>query len=145
MRGQARRLDAQPEQPGIRYPAQEGQPSQAGTRFYFDQPTGAEMHNPIYKTMFQSDSAQVGCVAVQFGASSVPDSPYQTAAGEPSMALPTLTTLTALVCRCSRLGLPRCPPSLATPPQPRLLPAGQGPPVGLEVRPGCAPAARRLP
>ena len=98
MRGQARRLDAQPEQPGIRYPAQEGQPSQAGTQGYFvhtNQTTGApayhaafspgsagaEMHHPIYNTMFQSDSAQVfvslstphvSCARIQ----------YQTPAGE---------------------------------------------------------------
>lgn len=93
MRGQARRPEAQPEQMGMRYSAQEGLPSQAGTRGYFahtNQPTGAsayhaafspgsagaEMHNPqmIYNTMFQSGSAQVT------GASSVPGSQSQTAA-----------------------------------------------------------------
>jgi hypothetical protein len=101
--GQARRPDAQPEQPGIRYPAQEGQPGQAGTRGYFahtNQPTGApthhaafspgsagaEMHNPIYNTMFQSDSAQVFGVAVQLVDGSVPGSHYQTAAGEYGIA-----------------------------------------------------------
>ena len=62
-----------------------------------------------------------------------------------SMALHTLTALTALGCRCCRLGLPRCPPSLATLPQRRRLPAGKGAPLGLEVRPGCAPGPRRQP